>query len=121
MPEVTTFLATVNVLALLGVGGLFTVFSIPPFAMANDSPQCGPLVANGLLQLAAFGGLFASVVAGMAVAGRTANQDGWSAVGTGALGWGVWVGGVVVTMTLFFGLGRLDMAVAEWWRRRRGA
>lgn len=119
MPDVTTLLATLNVLALLGVGGLFTFFSLLPFAMANDSPLCGPLVKYGFLQLAAFGGLIASVVAGMAVAGRAGNAVGWSAVGTGALGWGVWVGGVVVTMTLFFGIGLLEVAVAQWWRRRR--
>jgi hypothetical protein len=118
---VTTFLATLNVLALLGVGGLFTFFSLLPFAMANDSPLCGPLVRYGFLQLTAFGGLIASVIAGMAVAGRASEDTGWTAVGTGALGWGVWVGGVVVSMSLFFGIGWVDMAVAQWWRRRRDA
>lgn len=87
----TTVLAAVNVVALLGVGGLFVVFSLLPFAMANGSPRCGPLVRCGALQVAAFGGL------------------------------GVWVGGVVVTMTVFFGLGQVDMAVAEWRRDRAGA
>jgi hypothetical protein len=39
-------LSWVNVVALLGVGGLFTLFSLIPFAMANDDPRCGPLVRH---------------------------------------------------------------------------
>jgi hypothetical protein len=121
VPDVTTFLAAVNVVALLGTGGLF--FSVLPFAMANDSPLCGPLLRYGFPQIAAFGGLIASVLLGAAVAVRAGDHAGWPAVGTGALGWAVWVGGVVVTMTLFFGVGRLDTALAQWRRRdvpRRG-
>ncbi len=115
----TTVLTWIHVVALLGVGGLFTLYSLLPFAMANDSPLCGPLVRHGFLQLAALGGLAASALLGVGVAEQAGEHEGWSAVGTGALGWGVWIGGVVVTMGLFFGIAALDMAAAEFFRRRQ--
>ncbi len=114
-----TVLVTLNVVAIFGVGGLFTFFSLIPFAMANDDPACGPLVKNGFLQLSALGGLAASVVLGAWVAGWADGAVGWTAVGLGAAGWGAWIGGVVLTMTTFFGVAALDMAAAGMVRRRR--
>jgi hypothetical protein len=114
-----TVLVTLNVVAIFGVGGLFTVISLIPFAMANDDPACGPLVKNGFLQLSALGGLAASVLLGARVASWADEADGWTAVGLGAAGWGAWIGGVVLTMTTFFGVAALDMATASIVRRRR--
>ncbi|MCD2194818.1 hypothetical protein LQ327_15710 [Actinomycetospora endophytica] len=115
----TTVLAWTNVVALLGVGGLFLLFALIPFAMANDDPRCGPLVRYGFLQLTALGGIGASLLVGAWVASGAADHDGWTAVGVGAAGWGVWIGGLVLTMAGFFGVAALDMAVAERRRRRR--
>jgi hypothetical protein len=113
-----TVLTWVDVAALLGVGGLFTLFALIPFAMANDDPKCGPLVRYGFLQLSALGGIAASVLLGARVASWAGDLDGWTAVGVGAAGWGVWVGCVVLTMASFFGVAALDLAAAAWWRRR---
>jgi hypothetical protein len=117
---VATVLAWINVVALLGVGGLFTLYSLIPFAMANDSPRCGPLLRHGVLQLAGLAGLAASVLLGAFVAHRATTRDGWAAVGFGAAGWGAWIGGVVLTMGLFFAVSALDTAAAERRRARRG-
>ncbi|NMO89366.1 hypothetical protein [Actinomycetospora sp. TBRC 11914] len=114
-----TVLTWINVVALLGVGGLFTLYALIPFAMANDDPRCGPLLRHGVLQLAGLGGLAASVLLGAWVAHHAVDHAGWTAIGVGAAGWGAWVGGVVLTMTLFFTVSALDTAVAE--RRRRAA
>jgi hypothetical protein len=113
-----TVLTWVNVVVLLGVSGLFALYSLIPFAMANDDPRSGPLVKYGLLQLAALGGVAMSALLGGWVASRARNHDGWAAVGVGAAGWGVWIGCVVLTIVSFSGIAALDMAVATWWRRR---
>jgi hypothetical protein len=94
----TTVLTWANVVVLLGVGGLFTLYSLIPFAMANDDPRCGPLVTYGFLQLAAVAGIGASVVVGASVAGRAVDHDGWTAAAVGAAGWGSWIGCVITTM-----------------------
>ncbi|MDL5158291.1 hypothetical protein [Actinomycetospora termitidis] len=112
-------LAWVNVVVLAGVGGLFGIVALIPFAMANDDPASGPLVRHGLLQLVAYVGLWVWLVLGVWQASGALDAVGWSAVGVGALGWAVWVGGVVVTMAAFFGLARLDMALGRS-RRRDG-
>ena len=114
-----TVLVALNVVALLGVGGLFALFSLIPFAMANDDPACGPLVKNGFLQLGALIGIGASVLLGAWVASRAGEADAWASVGLGAAGWGTWIGGVVLTMSLFFGIAALDKTAAARWRRRR--
>lgn len=113
-----TVLTWINVVALLGVGALFTLVSLVPFAMANDSPECGPLLRHGVLQLAALGGLAASALLGAWIAHRAGDHDGWAALGVGAAGWGAWIGGVVLTMSLFFGVGALDTAAARRHRAR---
>ncbi|MEJ2871367.1 hypothetical protein WCD74_26655 [Actinomycetospora sp. OC33-EN08] len=110
-------LVWVNAFVLLAVGGVFGVVALIPFAMANDDPASGPLVRHGLLQLAAYVGLWVWLVVGVQQAFGASDAEGWAAVGAGALGWAVWIGGVVVTMAAFFALARLDMALA---RRHRG-
>lgn len=116
MAAVLTWL---DVAALLVVGGTFTLYALIPFAMANDDPRCGPLLRHGVLQLAGLAGLATSVLLGAWVAHHAVDHRGWIAVGIAAAGWGAWIGGVVLTMALFFGASALDTAVAE--RRRRRA
>lgn len=106
-------LVWVNALVLAGVGGLFGVVALIPFAMANDDPASGPLVRHGLLQLVAYVGLWVWLVLGVVQAFRASDSSGWAAVGAGALGWAVWIGGVVATMAAYFGLARVDTAIGR--------
>ncbi|MHC1560071.1 hypothetical protein ACR9E3_14035 [Actinomycetospora sp. C-140] len=104
-------MAILNAVVLAVVAALFTLYALLPFAMANDDPASGPLVRHGVLQLLAYGGLIAWAVVGVVVAWSAGDHAGWAAVGVGAAGWGVWIGGVVATMAVFFLLARLDTAL----------
>jgi hypothetical protein len=104
-------MSVVNALVLALVAGVSTLYALVPFAMANDDPASGPLVRHGFLQVVAYAGLVVWAVAGVLVAWSAGEHTGWAAVGVGAAGWGVWLGGVVVTMAAFFLLARLDRAL----------
>lgn len=108
----------VNLVGLTLVGGLVCVYALLPFAMANDDPACGPLVRHGFLQLPAYLGWWVWLVLGVRVAYGAFATTGWAAVGAGALGWVVWLGGVAVTMAVFFGVAALETALARRWRQR---
>lgn len=84
----TAVLTWANVVVLLGVGGMFTLYSLIPFAMANDDLRCGPLVRYGFLQLAALAGTGTSVLVGAWVASRAVDHVAWTATAFGAAGWG---------------------------------
>lgn len=111
-----TVLLWVNVLVLAIAGGVVCVYALVPFAMANDHPACGPLVRYGFLQLTAYLGWWVWLVLGVRQAYGAFSTTGWAALGTAALGWVVWLGGVTATMAVFFAAARLDMALS---RRQR--
>ena len=111
-----TVLLWVNLLALAAVGGVVCVYALIPFAMANDDPACGPLVRHGFLQLPTYLGWWVWLALGVWQAYGAFSTTGWDAVGAGALGWVVWLGGVTATMAVFFAVARMDMALSG--RRR---
>ncbi|WP_433798470.1 hypothetical protein [Actinomycetospora sp. CA-084318] len=106
-----TALLGLSFVALVVLGGAASLSASLAFAMASADPSGGPLLR--LLIFPAIVSWWIWLVLGIRQAYRAFATTGWDALGAGALGWGIFVGGGAATVAVFFGLARMEAALAR--------